>query len=134
MNKVKFKCKMGKLRVFKNCFISTCWKLAQTGCYLPGDTMAHVNVTEWKRPFPAKVFAGDSITRCHCTTVGKGSGKVEPGKAPRQCGLRQCRLCLCRLQLHTSLPRLLQQNWSTCAAPVCLKASMRLWWLCWLEI
>lgn len=71
--KVKFKCQTQKLRGFKSClvYVSTYWKLAQTCHYRLWDTTA--DVTEWKSLFPAKVFAGDAITRCHCTAVGKGS-------------------------------------------------------------
>lgn len=73
MKKVKFKCQTQKLRGFKNClvYVSTYWKLAQTCHYQLWDITA--DVTEWKSLFPAKVFAGDAITRCHWAAVGKGS-------------------------------------------------------------
>jgi len=77
---------MGKLRGFTKCLfsVSTCWKLAQTSQYLLRDTRA--DVTEWKSLFPAKVFAGDWITRCHYTTVGKGSEQTgETEQASRRC-------------------------------------------------
>lgn len=102
VSKVTFKRQLGKLTCFKNPCVSSRWELAQTRRYLLWDTTAHVNVTQWKSLFPAKVFVGSLIMRCHRRTAGEGSDEEGKQEARGGCRALPARAQHVALQASTS--------------------------------